>query len=192
VDPFQITSLVILGLIAVGLICLIVIIHKATVRHQAATESQTKLLARLIEVESAIKSALPAIERNTGASHKQLAEILPSLAASTVSASQQIAEALPTLVRNGTSSTHLLSEVMPGISKAVESSERSASEMARRVPEITLRLGEILSQLVVLTKSHDEKSLTVAGKTEGVLEELRRATAEIAALRKDLVEAVKF
>ena len=164
-DSFQITTLCFLGVIAVCLIGLVIITYRAVVRHQASTDSHTNLLGRLIEVESAIKSALPAIERNTGATHRQLAESLPLTAKASVDIAALIITRLPNL-------------------------QESASETARGMSETTKALSASLALLESLAKTHGEDS--VISRAVALQDELRRSTAEIAALRKDLSEAVKF
>jgi hypothetical protein len=164
-DTFQITTLCFLGIIAFILIGLSIIIHKAIVRHQASTDAHTNLLSRLIEVESAIKSALPAIERNTGAAHGQLAESLPLTAKASVDIAALMVSRLPSL-------------------------QESISETAHGMSETTKAISGSLAILESLAKTHSEDP--VLRRAVALEDEIRRTTAEIAALRKDLSEAVKF
>jgi hypothetical protein len=78
-DAFQITSLVLLSVITIALIAWLVIGYKAIVRRDEAAKSLQSSLEsvhpRLVEMESALKGHLPALERNTGESARLQIEV---------------------------------------------------------------------------------------------------------------------
>jgi len=182
-DILQTTSLCILVIIAIGLVGLIIIIHKAVVRHQASADAQTHLLGRLIEVEIAIKSALPTMERNTGAAHQQLAESLPVIAKAVGDMSA------------------LLASRLPAFQESVSAMERVNAEVLRGIGETAKTLTTALALLDTLAKTHGDEAVgsrastlhkAIATNSTALHKELGRVTAEVTALRKDLSEAVKF
>lgn len=200
-DAYQITSLIFLGILVVGLIALIVIVHKAIVRHQASTDAQSKLLGRLVEVESALKSALPALERNTGNASKYLGETLPAIERNTGAAHKYLADSLPATAKAVMDLSALAAARLPALQESAAATERSNAEILRGLGETAKTLAAALALLDILAKTHGDEAVRARSSTlhkaivssaDALHEELRRTTSEIAAMRKDLGEAVKF
>lgn len=210
-DNFQITCLCLLGVITLSFVGFLVLFYKSIVRHQASTDQQTDLLGRLIEVESAIKSALPAIERNTGAAHVQLVENLPLTAKSVSEIAGIMATRLPTLQesmhaterssREISGATIQAAETLEAIQKSIMLIQRNSDESLNVAGNAVKVLGASQEVLETLGKTHSAEAVdgrlctlseTIRTNTSIIQNDLQRATAEVTELRKDLSSAVKF
>jgi hypothetical protein len=176
-ENYQIISLCLLSLIALCFIALIVINYKNIIRQQVSIDAQKNLLDRLIEVESAVKSTLPSIERNTGAAHKQISETLPITAKSSIDMSALLATRLPVLA------------------ETLTMTERSNRETSRGVVEVVKLLVNVLNILERMAKTHGDEATgvraialqtSIESNMEKLRQELQRTTAEVTGLQSSI------
>jgi len=169
-DTFQVPSLVLLSVITIALIAWLVIGYKSIVRRDEATKSLHSSLEsvhpRLMEVEAVLKGHLPALERSTGESAKQLVEI---------------AGQLRTLNQTQLDS---LSQLR-GISELSGSGNESAKKMLTLLEE----LNAVARQLKAST---GEGVLATNALNQAASQKLSVVAQELSELRKELNEVTRF
>lgn len=184
-DNHQIWSLILLATIAITLIGLLVVIYKATVRRDLATEAQHKLLNRLIEIEASMKATLPAIERNTGATDKRLSEALPAIEKAVVGSAAEIVQRLPAVQESMLAAERAVTASAPNMARIAELAEATSEKAATTS-------GQSAERLHVLVAGVEQILVQMAKNADAGAKKSETMTAEIASLRKDLAEAVKF
>lgn len=169
-DAFQVTSLILLSVITIALIAWLVIGYKSIVRRDEAAKSLHSSLEgvhpRLVEMETALKGHLPALERNTGESAKQLMEV---------------AGLLRTMNQTQLDSLSQLRSVL----------ELTGSENENGKKLITL-LDELNAVTRKMKAAMDEGVLATNSLNQAASQKLTGVAQELAELRRELNEVTRF
>ncbi len=176
-DTYQITTITLQAIVALGIIAGLVIGHRAIVRREAAGASLQKatetLLQRAVEAVAELKGQLPAIQRATGASHQSLTEVTGQLR----TIDKSTAESERELVK-------LSSAISEGNKTMVEQAAM-ANKIATEQATIANKIAMALQELGVQTKNVENLN------TDGVAA-TKRLGDEMAKLHQDLLAAVKL
>ena len=169
-DAFQVTSLILLSIITIALIVWLVIGYKSIIRRDEASKSLhsslEKVHPRLMEMEAALKGHMPALERSTGETAKQLIEVAG-------------------LLRN-LNQTQLDSlSQLRGVSELSGSGNESAKEMLNLLVE----LNAVAQQLKA---SSGEGVLATNALNQAASQKLSVVAQELSELRKELNEVTRF
>jgi len=169
-DAFQVTSLILLSVITISLIAWVVIGYKSIVRQDEAAKSLQSSLEnvhpRLVEMETVLKSQLPALERNAGESVKQLMEV---------------AGLLRTMNQTQLDSLSQLRSVL----------ELTGSENENGKKAICL-LEELNTVSRKMKAAMDEGVLATNSLNQATSQKLTGVAQELAELRRELNEVTRF
>ncbi len=169
-DSFQVTTLILMSVITIALIAWLVIGYKSIVRRDEAAKSLYSSLEgvhpRLVEIETALKGHLPALERNTGESAKQLMEV---------------AGLLRTMNQTQMDSLSQLRSVL----------ELTGSENENGKKAITL-LDELNAVSRNMKAVMDEGVLATNSLNQATSQKLTGVAQELAELRRELNEVTRF
>ena len=190
-DAFQVTSLILLSVTTIALLAWLVIGYKSIVRRDEAAKSLQSSLEsvhpRLAEMEAALKSYLPAVERNTGEAAKQLIEvagIIRSLSQTEGESSKQLIE-IAGLVRS------MAQAQLENLSHVRSVVELSGSRNQNVHKLITL--SEDLNAATRLVKvSVDEGVQATNSLNQAASQKLTGVAQELAELRRELNEVTRF
>lgn len=170
-DAFQVTSLILLSVITIALITLLVIGYKSIVRRDIAAKSLQGSVEtvhpRLVEMETALKGYLPALERSAGETTKQLVELAGLLKA--------LDQSLTKLVVYSETQTDLA---------------RESKTAMLRSETYSNTLGESLKNMINSTSERITNATRNSG--ESTKESIGLVVDEIRELRKQLEEVTRF
>ena len=169
-NAFEVTSLILLAIITIALLAWLVIGYKSIVRRDEASRSLHSSLEsvhpRLVEVEASLKSHLPALERATGESAKQLMEV---------------AVMLRTMNQTQLDSLSQL--------RGVTELSGSSSESAKKMLSLLEELNAISRQLKA---SVGEGVLATNSLNQAASQKLTAVAEELGELRRELNEVTRF
>jgi methyl-accepting chemotaxis protein len=169
-DAFQVTSLILLSIITIALIAWLVIGYKSIIRRDEAAKSlQTSIESvhpRLVEIEAALKGHLPALERATGESAKQLMEVAGLLRTSNQTQLDSLSQ-------------------LRGVTELSGSGNESAKKMLTQIEELNALVRQ-------LKASSGEGVLATNALNQAASQKLAAVAQELSELRKELNEVTRF
>lgn len=190
-DAFQVTSLILLSVITIALIAWLVIGYKSIVRRDEADKSLQSSLEsvhpRLVEIDAALKGHLPALERNTGETAKQLIEVaslLRSISQTEGESSMQLIEITGMVRSMAQAQLDNLSHVRSVLDLSGSSNQN--------VKKLLTLFEELNAANRMMKVSMDEGVLATNSLNQAASQKLSGVAQELAELRRELNEVTRF
>lgn len=195
-EAFQIIVIILLSLVVIALGIGLVILYKSVVRRDAAAKSLQSaiegLAPRVLEIEAAMKGHLPALERSTGESVKQLIEVAGLLRGLDQIQSKllTLGETQTDIARESKVTVQTLGESIKGMINTMTDKVASATQSAGESTKGKLdTLAEKLNAIHTLTGQQASATRTIGDSTD---EKLSALIEELKELRKQLDEVTRF